>query len=99
MAKSILQEDVTSCYICGMNRNLEPLDCHHVYGGSNRNKSEKYGLTIYLHHSKCHIFGRRAIHNDAEMNRAIKAIAQEKAMQHYGWSVEDFIKIFGKNYL
>ena len=70
-----------------------------MFGGSNRSKSEKYGLTIYLHHSKCHIFGKRAIHNDAEMNRAIKAMAQEKAMQHYGWSIEDFIKIFGKNYL
>ena len=70
-----------------------------MFGGSNRNKSEKYGLTIYLPHNKCHIFGKQAIHKNAELNKAIKAIAQEKAMQHYGWSVEDFIKIFGKNYL
>ena len=70
-----------------------------MFGGSNRNKSEKYGLTIYLHHNKCHIFGKQAIHKNAELNRTIKAIAQEKAMQHYGWSIEDFIKIFGKNYL
>jgi hypothetical protein len=82
-----------------MNRNLEPLDCHHVFGAANRNKSEKYGLTVYLHHSKCHIFGENAVHKNAEINRKLQAIAQKKAMKHYGWSIEDFRKEFGKNYL
>lgn len=29
MAESIIQVDKESCYLCGMNRNLESLDCHH----------------------------------------------------------------------
>lgn len=97
--KSIIQDDNTNCYLCGMNSNLEPLDCHHVYGASNRKKSEKYGLKVYLHHSKCHIFGSNSVHANAEVNRAIQARVQQIAMKHYGWTVEDFIKIFGRNYL
>lgn len=82
-----------------MNANLEPLDCHHVFGGALRNKSEKYGLKVYLHHSKCHIFGEDSVHRNAKVDRAIKKIAQKKAMRKYGWTTEEFIEIFGKNYL
>ena len=97
--ESIIQEDKTHCFICGMNRNLEPLDCHHVFGASNKKKSEKYGLKVYIHHSKCHIFGKVSVHRNAELDRALKAKAQKIAMKHYGWSTEEFIKIFGKNYI
>jgi hypothetical protein len=83
-----------------MNRNLEPLDCHHVFNGTrNKKKSEKYGLKVYLHHSKCHIFGKDSVHGNAEVDKTLKAMVQKRAMQYYGWSVEDFINIFGKNYL
>ena len=64
-----------------------------------RNKSERYGLFVYLHHNRCHIFGEGAVHKNARINRKLQAFAQKKAMEIYGWSVEDFIKIFGKNYL
>jgi hypothetical protein len=97
--ESIIQTDKEHCFICGMNRNLEPLDCHHVFEGVNRKMSEKYGLKVYLHHSKCHIFGRESVHGNAGVNRALKARVQQVAMEHYGWSVDDFRKIFGKNYL
>jgi hypothetical protein len=100
MAESIIQEDRTHCFICGMNASVEPLDEHHVYfGTANRKKSEKYGLKVYLHHRKCHIFGRESVHGNAGVDRALKARVQQMAMEHYGWSVEDFRKIFGKNYL
>ena len=82
-----------------MNSNFEPLDEHHVFGGANRKKSEKYGLKVYLHHSSCHIFGKNSVHVNAKVDRAIKRIAQKRAMKHYGWTTEEFIKIFGKNYL
>ena len=52
MMESIIQKDKTKCFICGMNSNLEPLDCHHCFGNAYRNKSEKYGLKVYLHHSR-----------------------------------------------
>lgn len=97
--KSIIQEDKTSCYLCGMGTYFEPLDEHHVYGGANRKLSEKYGLKVYLHHSRCHIFHKTAVHQNAAINNALKAKVQKIAMEHYGWEVEDFIKIFGKNYL
>jgi hypothetical protein len=56
-------------------------------------------LTVYLHHSRCHIFGDNSVHKNARINRKLQAFAQEKAMEEYGWSVEDFIKEFYKNYL
>lgn len=97
--ESIIQADRDHCFLCGMNRNLEPLDCHHVYGASNRKKSEKYGLKVYLHHNKCHIFGKESVHGNAEIDKSLKAIVQRRAMQFYGWDEEEFISIFGKNYL
>lgn len=98
--KSIIQEDKERCYLCGMNAYFEPLDEHHVYGGANRKLSEKYGLKVYLHHSRCHIFNpKTAVHANEKLNRELKADVQAKAMEHYGWTVEDFIKIFGKSYL
>ena len=94
--KSIIQTDRDYCYLCGMNRNLEPLDEHHVFAGGNRQLSEKYGLKVYLHHNKCHLYG---VHKDGEMANKLKADVQRKAMEHYGWTVDDFIEIFGRNYI
>lgn len=97
--KSIIQEDKSHCFICGMNTNLEPLDEHHIFFGINRKNSEKYGLKVYIHHRKCHIFGKNAVHQNAKVDRALKKIAQEIAMRHYKWSEYDFRLIFGKSYL
>lgn len=99
MAESIIQKDKTHCFICGMNTNLEPLDCHHIFGAANRKKSERYGLKVYIHHSKCHIFGENSVHKNAEVDKALKQIAQKRAMRHYGWTINQFIEIFGKNYI
>lgn len=95
MSKSILQTD-RECYLCG-GQNI--LDEHHVFGAANRKKSEKYGLKVYLCHDSCHIFGKNSVHQNATVNNALQVKAQEKAMEHYGWSVDDFRNIFGKNYL
>lgn len=97
--KSIIQEDKNHCFLCGMNTNLEPLDEHHVFFGINRKNSEKYGLKVYLHHNKCHIFGKNAVHQNAKVDRAVKETIQKRAMAHYGWSEYDFRLIFGKSYL
>lgn len=97
--KSILQDDTTHCFLCGMNANLEPLDLHHIFNKADKEKSEKYGLLVYLHHSKCHIFGKNSVHQNGKINNQLKAIAQQKAMEHYDWDVDTFRSIFGKNYL
>lgn len=97
--ESIIQKDKTRCFICKGNACGDPIDKHHCFFGSKRSKSEKYGLTVYLHHNKCHIFGKYAVHVNAKVNRRLQQIAQKKAMEHYGWTTEEFIEIFGKNYL
>lgn len=100
MSKSIMQTDKTRCYLCGWAATYaDPLDKHHVFGGALRKKSERYGLTVYLHHSSCHIFSSEAVHNNAEVCRQLQAAAQKAAMEKYGWTVEDFREIFGKNYI
>ena len=98
MAESILQTDKEHCFLCGMNRNLEPLDKHHVFSGSFRKKSEQYGLTVYLHHSKCHIFGENSVHKNNAVRFRLCRLAQEKAMEHYNWTEDEFRSIFGKSY-
>jgi hypothetical protein len=39
------------------------------------------------------------VHFNSELDLALKQAAQKKAMEHYGWTTEDFIKIMGKIYL
>lgn len=97
--KSVIQKNKGKCYICHQNPNGDPLDCHHVFGGAFRSKSEKYGLTVYIHHSRCHIFGENAVHVNARVCRALQAHVQKKAMQIYGWSEEEFRTLFGRNYI
>lgn len=99
MAESIIQKDKTRCFLCGMVGYIEPLDKHHIFGGALRSKSEKYGLTVYLHHNKCHIFGENSVHKNAQISRRLKALAQKRAMEHYNLTAEEFRKLFYKNYI
>ena len=72
---SILQQKGEPCYLC---MKLKPMrewrravHEHHIFGGSNRNKSEAEGLKVYL----ClehHISGKEAVHNNAEMMRLLR---------------------------
>lgn len=100
--KSIIQHDTEHCFLCGRHKNADyyGLDCHHVYGGNpNKELSEKYGLKVYLCHFNCHIFGKDSVHQNGKTNRLVKSIVQKRAMQHYGWTEQEFIKIFGKSYI
>lgn len=87
------------CWLCGRNGNGDPLDHHHIFGGPNRKLSEKYGLVVDLCHFQCHIFGVDAVHNNPDTMQELHEYGQRKAMHDNGWSKEDFIRIFGKNYL
>lgn len=88
-----------SCWLCGRNGNADPLDRHHIFGGAYRSKSEKYGLVVDLCHESCHIFGRNAVHHNAETMRMLRRWGQEKAMRENNWTTADFIREFGKDYL
>jgi hypothetical protein len=95
MAKSIIQRD-KQCYICGTTNNLE---CHHIFfGNPNRRLSEQYGLKVYLCH-RHHNEPPTGVHYNTEIRQMLQAKAQKIAMRRYKWTIEDFIKIFGKNYI
>ena len=93
MAKSILQTQ-KECYFCGSQNWLEE---HHVYGAANRKISEKYGLKVWLCHTH-HNEPPNGVHFNSGTCRWLKATAQKKAMEYYGWDVDTFRGIFGKNY-
>lgn len=90
---------MNECFLCGKNGWSDKLDRHHIFNKHNRNKSEKYGLVVYLCHNECHIFGKNAVHNNRDVDLKLKQYGQQKAMEEQGWTKEDFIKVFGKNYL
>ena len=54
------------CWLCGRNGAEDPLDVHHIFGGANRKLSDRFGLTVYLCHERCHIFGPEAAHRSGE---------------------------------
>ena len=87
------------CWLCGANGSSDPLDRHHIFPGALRDKSEKYGLVVYLCHEHCHIFGKYSVHKNAQTMRSLKQYGQKKAMKEQGWTKADFVKEFGKNYL
>lgn len=100
-APSIMQDTVFEpcCYLCGANGALDKLDRHEIFGGPYREKSKRLGLWVLLCHNDCHIFGPLAAHNNASTALRLKQEAQRRAMEAYGWSTDDFIREFGKNYL
>ena len=95
-APSILQEDTDHCFACG--RCDRKLDRHEAFPSSNRQKSKAYGLWVTLCHQPCHL-GKDGFQFNASKALGLKAYAQIKAMEAYDWSIEDFRKVFGKNYL
>lgn len=93
---SILQKNTERCLIC---HSRQWLEWHHVFNGYGiREKSEEYGLKVRLCHY-CHNEPPNGVHHNREVRRKLQAYAQRKAMEHYGWAVEDFLKEFYKNYL
>lgn len=87
------------CWLCGRNGTADSLDRHHIFGGAYRSKSERYGLVVDLCHHDCHIFGPYAVHRNEENMRQLRAWGQKKAMKENGWTTEEFIKEFGRNYI
>lgn len=87
---SIITSDFSKCFVCGSNRGH--IDINEVFEGSNRNNSMKYGMCVPLCR-KCHM----RFHNDIEFNLKFKRLFQEEFEKFY--TREEFMNIFGKNYL
>lgn len=93
--KSIIQK-YKRCYIC---RARKCLELHHVYSGFGlRELSDQYGLTVWLCHT-CHNEPPNGVHQNKEIRRILQARVQLIAMDHYGWSKQEFMEKFRKNYL
>lgn len=85
--------DKKQCFMCGTNRWLE---LHHVMGGADRKKSEKYGLTVYLCHY-CHNEPPSGVHHNKHKMDWLRAEGQKRFEEVF--PDLDWQKIFGKNYL
>ena len=87
------------CFLCGEDPHPGPagkLDRHEIFGGPFRKKSKALGLWVLVHDRPCHL---ERIHMDAAVALRLKKSGQRAAMRAYGWTVEDFRREFGKNYL
>lgn len=94
MAQTILQSN-KECYIT---QSMSGLHKHHIFGGANRRKSEKYGLWVWLR-ADWHNMSDYGVHFNKELAHRLKREAQSAAMRRYGWTKEQFIAMFGRNYL
>jgi hypothetical protein len=81
------------CYVCGSTYWLER---HHVFGGANRNNSEKYGMVADLCHFD-HNEPPNGIHFNRENELRLKREFQQKFEDEH--PELNFIEIFGRNYL
>lgn len=87
------------CFLCGKNGASDRLEKHHIFGGPNRNLSDKYGLVVWLCGDECHRNGKLSAHQSARTRKLLHQYGQKKWMEDQNGTIEDFRRIFGKNYL
>ena len=108
MAESIIQRKGSKeCLLCRMEAESTGyygelphtgLHRHHlIHGTGNRKKAEHYGLWAYVCVRRHHEYGPEAPHANAEVDRRLKQLAQERFEERY--SRELWMQEFGKNYL
>ena len=91
---SVFTEDLDHCIFTGS----PYVERHHIFGGSNRKLSTKYGFVVPLRYD-LHPNGARADRRYAkDIDTHLKKMAQEYFEANHG-TREDFIKVFGRNYL
>ena len=89
--------DYKECFLCKRNGNGDRLERHHIFGGPNRKKSEKYGFVVPLR-PDMHPNGVYAGSNAKEIDTMLKEMAQTYWEGNIG-TREEFRKEFGKSYL
>jgi len=94
-APSILSDDTTRCFLCG--RRDRKIDRHEVFPGPLRTKCKRLGIWACLC-QECHT-GRHGVHHDSKKASVLKTTAQTQAMIAYGWSMDDWHREFGKNFM
>ena len=99
MSKSIMETaEIKTCYECRCFATQGFMHEHHIFGGPNRRLSEKYGLKVHLCYV-CHEDNKRGVHGEnVELKKKLHQDGQ-RAFERVHGSREDFMRIFGKNYL
>ena len=90
-------DNFETCFLCGRNRNAG-LEVHHIFQNAYRNKSDQYGATVILC-ADCHRIGPLAAHRNGATMKYLHQYGQRKVMKEHGLTIEQFIDIFGQNYL
>ena len=94
MSKSIVS-NIRRCFVCETTLSLEK---HHIFfNRANRKLSEKYGCWVYLcaiHHRD----SKQGVHFNREFDQNLKKACQGMFEKTVG-SREEFMEIFGKNWL
>ena len=86
---SIITNKLDICYVCKQNKRE---DWHEAIEGKNRQTSMKYGLVIPICR-KCH----EKVTNDKTLQEKLHKVGQKAFEKHY--KTENFIQVFGKNYI
>ena len=90
--KSIIQSE-KRCFVSGDCRYLHE---HHIFGGARRKLSERYGLKVWLR-ADWHNMADYGVHFDHALDLQLKQTGQRAFERDH--SREEFIRIFGQNYL
>lgn len=90
---SVFTDDMDHCMYTG----CPQVERHHIFGASNKERSEKYGFIAPLR-PDLHPNGVFAGKEAKAVDLALKTKAQTYYEEHYG-TREDFIKEFGRSYL
>lgn len=94
MSKSLISDE-KFCLICGTPLNIHK---HHIFEGTGRRKlSEKYGCWCYLC-ARHHNMSNESVHFKKELDLKLKQQCQ-KAWEYQIGTREQFIMLFGRNYL
>lgn len=90
---SVFTDDLENCYITGS----PDIALHHIFGGANRNRSEKYGFILPLR-PDYHNMSNYGVHMNRELDLKFKTMAQRYYEEHHG-NRECFIEEFGKSWI
>ena len=71
---------------------------HEVFHGPNRKTSIRYGLYVFLT-PEFHNMSDFAVHYNRPFEEYLQAVSQRRAMVYYGWTLRDWMRIIGRNYI
>lgn len=83
---------------CFLRGRWSDLETHHLFGGANRKKADRDGLVVQLCHF-CHNEPPNGAHFNRDTMLYLHQHGQRIAMEKHGWSIDDFIREYGMNFL